>query len=177
MNDIHAERAARGAAIVAAYLTLAPSHPGIADRVMRANWYVAEINATPQDPWGEGEEGLRDALVDVLHHADGWHTPNAVLDPAISAVDALPAGWAEAYRTYSTMPQSPTVDVPETDDLHDLRAIVGAATELLMAGPAQHPVTANGIADEAETRFLDEAEAARFGAIRTARHSATTATS
>ncbi|WP_073229293.1 hypothetical protein [Streptomyces sp. NBRC 110465] len=172
MNDTNAQRAARGAAIVAQFLEQAPAYPGIADRVMRANWYVGEVGTTSQDPWSEEAEGLRDALVDVLHHADGWHTVTAVLDAAISAVDALPAGWAEAYRAYSTMPPSPTVDVPDTTDVHDLRAIVGAATELLMAGPAQFTVTANGLADEAEMRFLDEAEAARFGAVRNAREAA-----
>ncbi|MFL0028531.1 hypothetical protein ACJBCE_37025 [Streptomyces sp. NBUL23] len=172
MSDTYAERAARGAEIVREYLQQAPSYPSISDRIMRANWYVGEVNATANDPWGEDEVGLRDGLVDLLHHADGWHTPNAVLDAAISAVDALPAGWAEAYRSYGTMPESPTLDVPETGDLHHVDAIVGAATELLMAGPSQYDVTANSLADEAETRFMDEAEAARFNAVRTAREAA-----
>lgn len=172
MIDTHAERAARGAEIVRQYLELAPAYPGISDRIMRANWYVGEICTTDQDPWGEDAEGIRDALVDVLHHADGWQTANAVLDAALSAVDALPAGWAEAYRTYSTMPPSPTLDIPATDDLHHIGALVGAATELLMAGHAQHDVTAYGLADEAETRFMDEAEEARYNAVRNAREAA-----
>ncbi|MEU4032348.1 hypothetical protein [Streptomyces anulatus] len=172
MSDTCAERAARGAEIVREYLRQAPSYPGISDRIMRANWYVGEVKATAADPWSEDETGLRDGLVDVLHHGDGWFTLDAILDAAISAVDALPAGWAEAYRSYGTMPQSPTLDVPETGDLHDFDAIVGAATELLMAGPSQYDVTANSLADEAEIRFLDEIEAARFNAVRTAREAA-----
>ncbi|MFD9850510.1 hypothetical protein [Streptomyces parvus] len=173
MHDTHAHRAARGRKIAATFLTEAPAHSDIADRIMRANAYVGDIDTTDQDPWSEGAEGIRDALVDLLHHADGWHTPNAVLDAAISAVDHLPAGWAEAYRAYGTMPTSPTVVVPETEDLHHFDVLAGAATELLMAGPAQFDeVTANSLADAAETRFMDEAEAARFNAVRNAREAA-----
>ncbi|MER6604284.1 MULTISPECIES: hypothetical protein [Streptomyces] len=173
MRDTHAHRAARGRKIAATFLAEAPAHSDIADRIMRANAYVGDIDTTDQDPWSEGVVGLRDALVDLLHHADGWYTPNAVLDAAISAVDRLPAGWAEAYRAYGTMPTSPTVHVPDTEDLHHFDLLVGAAAELLMAGPAQfNEVTANSVADAAETRFMDEAEAARFGAVRNAREAA-----
>ncbi|MFD5349966.1 hypothetical protein ACFWJY_41020, partial [Streptomyces anulatus] len=99
--------------------------------------------------------------MDVLHHADGWFTPFAVLDAALSAVDALPAGWAEAYRSYGTMPESTTLDVPETDDLHDFDAIVGAATELLMAVPSQYDVTANSPAHECAVTVIVAGAAAR----------------
>ncbi|MEV0012865.1 hypothetical protein [Streptomyces sp. NPDC047973] len=169
MTDMHQDRAARGAAIVELFQSEASADQALDVRVMRALCYVSEVHATDADPLCEGLPGLRDALVDLLHHADGWHHPESVLGAALSATDSLPAGWAAAYRAYDTLPRTARLETSGTSDLHELGDIVGAATEILMAAAAQYEGSPVALVDEAEERFCEEREQARFAAIREAR--------
>ncbi|MGW1411306.1 hypothetical protein [Streptomyces sp. NPDC002403] len=168
MNDTHAHRAARGAAIVRIHLCEAPTHRSIEDRVLRGLHYANEVHTTDADPLYEGTVALRDALVDVLHHADGWYTPDTVLDSALLAVEKLPAGWAEQYRDYQTASTARPVKVHTAADTRARSAVVGTVTEILMAA-AHYGETATVLADSAEERFRDEVESARFTAVRDAR--------
>ncbi|WP_331719482.1 hypothetical protein [Streptomyces sp. NBC_01174] len=169
MTDMHQARAERGAAIVALFQRDASADQALDVRVMRALCYVSEVHATDEDPLCDGLPGLRDALVDLLHHADGWHYPEDVLGGALSITDRLPAGWAAAYRAYDPLPRADRLEMPGTSDPHELSALVGAATEILMAAAAQYEGSPDALVDEAEERFLEEREEARFAAIREAR--------
>ncbi|MFF8717534.1 hypothetical protein ACF07T_39980 [Streptomyces sp. NPDC015184] len=168
MKDTHAHRAARGAAIVRIHLCEAPTHQSTEDRVLRGLHYANEVHTTTADPAYEGTVALRDALADVLHHVDGWHTPDTILDSALLAIEKLPAGWAEKYRDYQTAPTARPMQVTTVTDTRERSAVVGAVTEILMAA-AHYGETATVLADAAEERFRDEAESARFAAMRAAR--------
>ncbi|MGW1193673.1 hypothetical protein [Streptomyces sp. NPDC002559] len=168
MKDTHAHRAARGAAIVRIHLCEAPTYRSIEDRVLRGLHYANDVHAGDADPLYEGTVALRDALVDVLHHADGWHTPATILDSALLAVERLPAGWAEKYREYKTASTVRPAVVHAATDTRERSGVVGAATEILMA-TAHYGETATMLADAAEEKFRDEVESARFAAVRDAR--------
>ncbi|WP_331740861.1 hypothetical protein [Streptomyces sp. NBC_01006] len=98
-----------------------------------------------------------EAVVALLHYADGWHHASDVLERALLLL-------AERQRDASFGVPEPT---PMEDvDLRALDTVAGAVAAHYAAAAARFRLTDWQIADMAEDRFRSQVEGARFAAIR-----------
>ncbi|MFD5372549.1 hypothetical protein [Streptomyces sp. NPDC127103] len=113
---------------------------------------------------------LVDTVTDVLHHADGWHSPEAVIVRAfhIHWAQELPREWSDAADAGQKPGAHLRMAGPAADP-HELNAVAGAVADLFAAAVARFDEGAEAVADAAEVAFWEEAEAARVAAVRRAR--------
>ncbi|MCX5199715.1 hypothetical protein OOK31_38560 [Streptomyces sp. NBC_00249] len=171
------ERAARGAEIVREHLAHAQPHDTPTARARRG-WSIAHLHRPHTGRWtpvpcSMWQELITAAVTDVLHLADGWHSPETVLTRAFAIhwSQDLPAQWSDAANGGQGLTASggaPRAPRPDTDP-RDRDALAGAVADLYAAAADRYDGTAEELADQAETDFWDEAHAARLHAVRTAR--------
>ncbi|MGW1769877.1 hypothetical protein ACWCQL_38250 [Streptomyces sp. NPDC002073] len=112
-----------------------------------------------------------EAVTDLLHLADGWHSPETVLTRAFGVhwSQTLPAEWSDAANGgQGLIIGTPSTPGPDATPRHR-DALAGAVADLYAAAADQYDGTAEEVADQAETAFWEEAQAARLRAVRKAR--------
>ncbi|MFC9298514.1 hypothetical protein ACFTWH_27905 [Streptomyces sp. NPDC057011] len=168
------ERAARGAEIVREHLAHAEPQDTPAARARRG-WSIAQLHRPQAERWtpvpcAMWQQLITDAVTDVLHLADGWHSPETVLSRAFALhwSQDLPAEWSDAVHAGQRPGAARQMPGPDADP-RERDALAGAVADLYAAAADRYDGPAEKVADEAEEAFWSEVEAARLAAVRTAR--------
>ncbi|MEU0671270.1 hypothetical protein ABZ508_35465 [Streptomyces lavendulocolor] len=166
------DRSARlGEAIVRAHLARVTQDDTPQTRAERG-WMLAQVDPQAADraARGDGVSVITDAVTHILHLADGWYVPESVLIWAFGAhwAQDLPAEWPDAAYG-GQEPRGPRRFPSPVADVRDRDALAGAVADLYAAAADRFDAAAEEVADAAEEKFWDEAQAARFDAVRRAR--------
>lgn len=157
--DPEVKSAERGRALVAEFLTCQAlgGAEGEAEQVEEGQALVAmHRQLSPSDKNEEPMAVIADAVSDVLHHADGWHHAPSVLNRAFGL------HWT------SLNPKIRAIPAEYGTDTRALDALAGTVAALFAAAAA-HDISDEDVADRAESHFLEDAEMARWAAVRAAR--------
>ncbi|WP_405444575.1 hypothetical protein [Streptomyces erythrochromogenes] len=123
----------------------ATSGLNIVTRYLQGHSAASSEEAAP----APAQDAFINAVISVLHAADGWHHAPRVLERALTLL----------------VTSTPPRPAPDTHP-RDLEALAGAIADILRTGENTTGTTAYSLADAAEATFQDEVDAARFAHIR-----------